>query len=121
MFESILIYVVGPIFTIITTVVAWVLARRKNRSEYEGLDLQNIASVTTMYQNILENLEAHIKTKDKALEEMQVKMAEIIAQNTIITEQNIAIKAQNSSLLEEIKAIKDEYLELEKKYHLLKS
>lgn len=121
MFDSILIYIVGPIFTIITTIVAWFLGRRKNRSEYEGLDLQNIASVTTMYQNILQNLEEHIKTKDKSLEEMQQKMSEIIAQNTLITEQNIAIKSQNMKLLDEIQSIKADYMELEKKYHNLKS
>lgn len=69
--EPILIYIVTPIFGILSSIVTWLLARKKNELDLDYKELTNLRENIKLYQDMIDDLK---KRYDADLESMHAKM-----------------------------------------------
>lgn len=94
----------GPI---ITAVITWIFARRKNLAEARGVELENAAKIVRMWRDLSEGMETRFRTEISDLQmkncELQKKMEDITRENEMLLNKMHSLEDENRKLQAQLK------------------
>lgn len=92
---------------ILTAIVAWFLARRKNSAEAQGTELDNIDKAATIWRNLSEQLESRLNCEIQSLRKDNGELKELVnklsGENEELERKMKALASENKKLIEQLK------------------
>lgn len=117
--ELFMMYVGGPVITIVASYFTFLQGRKKTNAEVKTNELDNTSKAISIWrdlaQNVAQDVTAQLESREELIMTMKSQMDMILKQNAELIEQNAKLLKQNKELISRVNHLEKDIQEFQKK------